>query len=57
MYENKLEFPGERGGGVQNKNTFRGESKDIFWNCTFIKYHMTSKLHFCHLALYRNVYS
>ena len=34
MYENKLEFPGGRGGAKQK--TFRGGSMDIFWNCTFL---------------------
>ena len=34
-YEAKLEFPGGGGGGVSAKQkTFRGESMDIFWNCT-----------------------
>ena len=33
MYENKLEFPGEGGGGAKQK-TFRGGSMDIFWKCT-----------------------
>ena len=35
MYENKLEFPGGGGGGVQNKKTFHVGSMDTFWNCTF----------------------
>ena len=34
MYENKLEFPGGRGGSKQN--TFHGGSMNIFWNCTFV---------------------
>ena len=33
VYENKLKFPGGRGGGARQK-TFRGGSMDIFWNCT-----------------------
>ena len=33
MYENKLEFPGGKGGAKQK--TFCGGSMDIFWNCTF----------------------
>ena len=31
MYENKLEFPGERGSAKQK--TFCGGSMEIFWNC------------------------
>ena len=31
-YQAKLEFPG--GTGAQNKKTFPGGSRDIFWNCT-----------------------
>ena len=33
MYENKLEFPGVRGGRAKQE-TFCGGSMDIFWNCT-----------------------
>ena len=35
MYENKLEFPGGRGGSAKQK-TFCGGSMDIFWNCTLV---------------------
>ena len=31
-YENKLEFPGRRGGAKQK--TFHGGSMEIFWKCT-----------------------
>ena len=38
MHENKLEFPGGRGGGGggAKQKTFRGGSMDIFWNYTII---------------------
>ena len=36
-YRNKLEFPGGRGGGAEQK-TFCGGSMDIFWNCTLYSY-------------------
>ena len=33
-YKAKLEFP--RGSGGAKQKTFRGESMDIFWNCTLL---------------------
>ena len=47
MYENKLEFPGGRGGAKQK--TFRGGSMDIFWNCTMTNYQSWSSS--CFLTL------
>ena len=35
VYDNKLEFPGGRGGRCKTK-TFHGGSMDIFWNCTML---------------------
>ena len=36
MYENKLEYPGGRGGAKQKPGN--GGSMDIFWNCTLRQY-------------------